>query len=241
MRRTNVEGTRQILRACSAYRVPHLIHLSSASVYGFLPQQTTPFRETDALNPKTGFTYAEHKAESDHLVQDARSQGSIETITVFRPSFVIGGETDNPLYEHLLRRIVFLPARMSSLQLTHIDDLCAALLRVLERRPNENYNLGAPGSLSPLQMVQRLRGRAIILPQTILHACNDIGWVLRAGWLTNWPSSAISSLEGYWLVSSEKIENQMNLTFRYDTETAFDSWVRERRRLRYQSRFGTAD
>jgi UDP-glucose 4-epimerase len=243
MRRTNVEGAGQILRACSACRVQHLIHVSSASVYGFLPQQTTLFRETDPLKPKTGFTYAEHKAESDHLVQDARKQGLIETITVLRPSFIIGGESDNPLYEHLSRRFVFLPARMSSLQLTHIDDLCAAVLRVLERRPNENYNLGAPGCLSPLQMVQRMHGsgRAIILPQTILHACNDIGWALRARWLTNWPSSAISSLEGYWLVSSEKIETQMALSFRYDTEMAFDSWVQERLRLRYLSRFGVAE
>lgn len=241
MRRTNVEGTRQILRACSACGVSHLLHLSSASVYGFLPHQTMPFVETDALNPQTGFTYAEHKAEGDHLVQEARSQLSIETITVFRPSFIIGGESDNPLYEHLSRRFVFLPSRMSSLQLTHIDDLCAAVLRVLERRPNENYNLGAPGAFSPLQMVQRLHSRAILLPPRLLHACNDIGWVLRARWLTNWPSSAISSLEGYWIVSSEKLERQMNLSFRYDTETAFDSWVCERLRRRYHSRFGTLD
>ena len=241
MRRTNVEGTRQILRACSECAVTHLVHLSSASVYGFLPHQTVPYRETDAINPQRGFTYAEHKAEGDHLVQEARDHGLIETITVLRPSFIIGGESDNPLYDHLSRRFVFLPLQMSSLQLTHIDDLCTALLRLLERRPNENYNLGAPGCLSPLQMVQRLHGRPILLPQRLLHACNDVGWTLRAQWLTNWPSSAISSLEGYWLVSSEKLERQMNLSFQYDTESAFDSWVGERLRLRYQSRFGVRD
>ncbi|MGH9607173.1 MAG: NAD-dependent epimerase/dehydratase family protein [Terracidiphilus sp.] len=238
MRQTNIEGTRQILRACSACGVEHLLYISSASVYGFVPQQTAPFRETAPLNPMAGFMYAEHKAESDRLVQNTRSNGLIAAITVLRPSFIIGGESDNPLYEHLSRRLVLLPDRMSSLQLTHIDDFCSAVLLVLERRANESYNLGAAGCLSPLQMVQRLHGRAILFPQPLLHVCNDIAWNLRARWITNCPSSAISSLEGYWLVNSEKIESQMSFSFRYDTEQSFDSWVRERLRQRYESRFG---
>lgn len=239
MVRTNIEGTRQVLRSSSACGVQHLLYLSSASVYGFVPQQTALLRETDPLKPHPGFIYAEHKAESDLLVHQARRDASVPTITVLRPSFIIGRDSDNPLYEHLTRRVVFLPNPMSSLQLTHIDDLCSAVLLLLHRRPNDTYNFAAPGCLSPLQMVQRLHGRPILLPHRILHVCNQVAWNLRASWLTNAPSTAISSLEGYWLVSSERIQSQMSFRFRYNTETAFDSFLQERARLRYEQRFGS--
>jgi UDP-glucose 4-epimerase len=237
MNRTNVEATRNLLRACAACNVGHLLYLSSASVYGFVQQQTALLTEKDPINPHPGFPYAEHKAEADRLVHDARSLGSIPAVAVLRPSFIIGGDNDNPLYEHLARRLVFLPRSMSSLQLTYIDDLCRAVILLLEHCANDTYNLGAPGALTPLQMVERLHGRAIVLPRALLHACNQIAWDLRAHSITNAPSNALSSLEGYWLVSSDKIRNQLGFEFTRSSEQAFDSFVRARARLRYEKRF----
>lgn len=237
MRRTNIEGTRSLLRACAACSVGHLLYLSSASVYGFVPQQTTLLTEADSLNPHPGFPYAEHKAEADRLMHDARSLGSIPAVAVLRPSFIIGGDNDNPLYEHLARRLVFLPRPMSSLQLTHIDDLCSAVILLLNHRANGTYNLGAPGALTPLQMVERLHGRAVLLPQALLHACNQVAWNLRARWITNAPSNALSSLEGYWLISSDKIRAELGFQFTRDSHQAFDSLVQQHARLRYERRF----
>lgn len=237
MRRTNVEGTRNLLRACAACSVDHLLYLSSASVYGFVPQQTALLTEADSLNPHAGFAYAEHKAEADRLVHDARSLGSIPAVSVLRPSFIIGGDNDNPLYEHLSRRLVFLPRLMSSLQLTHIDDFCSAVTLLLKQRANDTYNLGAPGALTPLQMVERLHGRAVLVPQALLHVCNQVAWGLRARWVTNAPSNALSSLEGYWLISSDKIRAQLGFQFTRNSHQAFDSLAQQHARLRYEQRF----
>jgi UDP-glucose 4-epimerase len=236
---TNVEAMRQVLHSAAACKVDHLVHLSSATVYGFAAHPDTLFRETDAMNPHSGFHYAEHKSQAETLVEATREAGSIPCITVLRPSFVVGRGSDNPLFEHLGRRLVSLPTEMSPMQLTHMDDLTRAVKVILSERAGGTFNIGSAGSLSALEMVERLHGRAMLVPVPVLRAVNSVAWGLRLKSLTNVPSSAVALLQRPWRVSGERFEQQFAFRYHYDSVAAFEAFARELAARRYASRFSS--
>ena len=83
--RTNVEGTRQVLDVCRAAGIRHFHHVSTAYVCG-LRDGTVREDELD-VGQSFGNDYERSKVEAERLV---RSAGHLDTVTVFRPSIIVG-------------------------------------------------------------------------------------------------------------------------------------------------------
>ena len=64
-RRVNVAGTDNVLQACEAAGVRHIIYLSSTSVYGAHADNPAFLAETDPVRPVSGFQYSEDKAAAE--------------------------------------------------------------------------------------------------------------------------------------------------------------------------------
>lgn len=141
---TNVQGTRHLLEAGVAARVPLLVNAGSSSEYGF---KTEPMRESDRLEPNS--LYAVAKAAQTHLCLLPAYCARMATV-VFRLFSVFGPwEQPSRLFPTLLRRArAGLPLEMVSPQTAHdfiyVDDVLDALLAVerLSALHGEVFNLG---------------------------------------------------------------------------------------------------
>lgn len=86
IQRVNVDGTRNLLSACSQAGIDRLIYLSSLAVLGAMHHH-----DTDETAPYcySGDAYSDAKIDSERLVRDAHERGDVETV-ILRPGFIYG-------------------------------------------------------------------------------------------------------------------------------------------------------
>ncbi|MGH8229298.1 MAG: hopanoid-associated sugar epimerase [Steroidobacteraceae bacterium] len=175
---TNVEGTRNILKAAQHARVERIVYTSSVATIG-LPADGTPGDETTpvGLGDMIGH-YKRSKFLAEQVVREwARTQPHAHIVTV-NPSTPVGPGDAKPtptgqiLVDAARGRT---PAYVDTgLNVAHVDDVAAGHLLALERgRAGEHYILG--GENLPLRdiltAIARLVGRKpprVRLPHSVV-------------------------------------------------------------------------
>jgi len=164
--RTNVVGTGTVLEAVRALGGRRLLHVSTDEVYGSLPLEGdapggggAPFDEDSPLRPTS--PYATSKAAGDELVRAWCAAYGLDAV-VARPSNTLGPrqypEKAVPLFATNAIEGGTLPLYGDGLHVRdwlHVEDLCEALLALLERgRAGEAYNIGAGNPRSNLELAR---------------------------------------------------------------------------------------
>ena len=222
----NINGTKNIIESSIRSNVRHLLYTSSATAYGFHPDNKVPMTEDHSIRGNLDFTYSKSKRINEELIAQYLKQTLRMKITVLRPSFVVGPGFHNPLSEYLQRKIVILPKGAKPLQFVHEDDLFDIIMLMLKRNKGGIYNVGGDGEVSFRDMVSILGNISIDVPSIIAYPLNSIAWRLRLTALTKMPSSALNMARYSWVVSSEKLKHDTGFTYRYTSRQAFEDWVR---------------
>jgi UDP-glucose 4-epimerase len=221
----NVNGTRNVLSSAVAHGVRQVVECSSATAYGFRPDNPPVLTEDSELRADGDFTYAKNKREIEQwLVQFSRDHPHL-TITVLRPCFVVGPGFANPLARHLCKKICLLPRKTAPFQFIHEDDLVEIIYLLLRREKHGVFNLAADGTMTFDEMLSMLGSHAIRLPMWLLRPLNELAWRLRLRCLTEFPSSSLKLTIHPWIVSNRKIKRELGYTFRYTTRSAFADFV----------------
>jgi nucleoside-diphosphate-sugar epimerase len=130
--RDNVEGTRNVARACAAQPTPPVLVFVSSLAAGGPGTFEAPRREADAEAPVSAYGRSKLAAESA-----AVEAAGDAPLAIVRPPMVFGQGDRASL--QLFRSMKFLPLhpvpwlRKFPLSLVHVTDLCDALVRVFER------------------------------------------------------------------------------------------------------------
>jgi UDP-glucose 4-epimerase len=156
LRRTNVDGTRAVLRAAVASGVPHVVYASSLGVYA--PGSREPVDEAWPDSGQRTSTYSRHKVEIERLLDQLEREHPDLTVARIRPTLVVQREAateirtlflgplvPRPLLDLLRRRLLPLlpvPAGLQ-LQFVHADDVGDAVVRIVTRRASGVFNLAA--------------------------------------------------------------------------------------------------
>lgn len=217
----NINGTKNVLKACESSKVTRLLYTSSATAYGFHPDNPVPLKEEHALRGNDNFIYAKNKKEIEQLfIQFIKNNPNTET-TILRPCFVIGPGIQNPISRYLVKPLVVMPSKTSNVQFVHEKDLCRAILLCLNNRLVGAYNIAGAGTIGFREMVTFLGGKILPLPLKAVHIFNQLAWVMRLKFLTEMPSSALAMIVHPWIVSSEKFITATGFKFEYSSKEAF--------------------
>jgi NADH dehydrogenase len=138
--RTNVEGTRRLLLAARAAGVPRFVFVSSV-----------------AASPDAPNAYGRTKAAAEELLDPTRD-------CVVRPGTVLarGGGGIFGLMRDLMRTVHVVPlfgGGRQPLQTVHVDDVCEAVVRVVERRVTGAVNVAEPDPLPFREVLRRTAAR----------------------------------------------------------------------------------
>lgn len=188
VRAVNVEGTRNVLRAAAAARVPAAVHLSSVAVYGRTWGTVDEDTPTDSpLRP--GDLYARSKREAEAVAHsEASSASGGLRLTILRLAAVYG-ERDRRLVPRLVslvcRPVVPVLGRgQNSLPIVYAGNAAAAVARSLDRpaeRPVRTYDLGLDHQLTQegliLGMARALRTapRLVHVPGGLVRGAAALG------------------------------------------------------------------
>jgi nucleoside-diphosphate-sugar epimerase len=155
---TNRDGTANVVHEAVSSGVRRFIHMSSVSVYGRTPG--VPIREDYPLK-KIGDPYGDTKIDAESILREVERQGTLD-LTVIRPT-VVYGPGDNKFVPTLLRNLLSGKFRVigdgeQTVDLIHVDDLAAFVLRVLQepKTIGRTYNMTNLGNPSWNEMVKQL-------------------------------------------------------------------------------------
>src|SRR5689334_19307113 len=154
----NITGTTKLLEYCQAYRVPKVVLLSSANVYGPRPDNPQFLTEDAPLLAAQRFPQMRDLVEIDHLVSTFlwRAQG-VETV-ILRPVHIVGPVHNAPSNYLRIERPPVLLGFDPMVQLVHVQDVARAIALALAPGRRGIYNLVGPGEV-PLSVVLKELGR----------------------------------------------------------------------------------
>lgn len=179
----DVDGTRQVLDACLAQGVRHLIVSSSGAAYGYHADNPDWLTEEHPLRGNESFAYAHHKRLVEEMLAEARRQHPQLAQTVFRIGTILGERVDNQitaLFEKA--RPLAIAGSDSPFVFIWDEDVCGALLHALDGDgPPGCYNLAGDGALTIHAIAERLGKRARVLPAGLLRTALRVGRALGVG------------------------------------------------------------
>jgi UDP-glucose 4-epimerase len=222
----NINGTKNFLSSCLKAGIPQLLQCSSATAYGFHPDNDVPLTEESPLRGNEGFTYAKNKRELEEVCALFQQENPGVSLAVIRPCFVVGPGFDNPLSRHLRKKIVMLPSDTAPFQFIHENDLVEIIYLLLKEKRAGAYNLAADGTMSFDEMIHILGNRQLKLPYPFLYVTNNLMWYGRVKFMTEFPSAGIKMLVYPWIASNDKLKRELGYTFQFTTREAFDDFAR---------------
>jgi UDP-glucose 4-epimerase len=155
----NVYGTTQVLDYAARYKVPKVVVLSSATVYGPSPNNDNFLTEDAPLMAGQRFSDIRDLVEVDMYAQQYMwKHPEVETV-VLRPVHIVGATIKNAPSNYMrLERPLALAGFAPMVQLIETHDVCRAMEFALRPGLRGVYNVVGPGEV-PLSAIFRELGR----------------------------------------------------------------------------------
>jgi UDP-glucose 4-epimerase len=175
----NITGTSKLLEYCQAYRVPKVVLLSSANVYGPRPDNPQFLTEDAPLLASQRFPQMRDLVEIDHLVSTFLWRAAATETVILRPVHIVGPVHNAPSNYLRIDRPPVLLGFDPMVQLVHVADVAEAVIHALAPGRRGIYNIVGPGEV-PLSAIFRELGRT---PRAIPHplAKSVLGLAFRFG------------------------------------------------------------
>ena len=225
MEEINKGGTRNVLNASVKTGVKQILYTSSATAYGFYPDNDIPLTEDSPLRGNDDFTYAKNKKEIEAILKEFTANHPEMLVSIVRPCFVVGPGFTNPMAEYLMKKLVLMPANTVPWQFVHEEDLINVMVLLLEKQIGGAFNVTGEGTITFSEMINMLGNIRLPVPWPVIYPLNNLAWHLRLSFITKFPSPAMRMMVNSWVASSKKLHNTLDYRFKYDTRSAFADFV----------------
>ena len=175
----DVLGSKNVLAACVATGVKHIVVSSSGAAYGYHADHPAWLRETDALRGNEVFAHAHHKRLVEEMLAQYRADHPALAQTVLRIGTILGERVDNQITA-LFDKPRLLAIRGSDSPFVFIwdEDVTGAILHALRTQRAGCFNLAGDGAL-PLREIARRLGKPVLeLPAGLLRTVLAVGSTL---------------------------------------------------------------
>ncbi|BDI23667.1 NAD-dependent epimerase/dehydratase family protein [Herbiconiux sp. L3-i23] len=199
LRRTNVDGTVQVLEAVARAGVPQVVVASSVGAYSPGPKRS----RVDESWPTGGIPsshYSRHKAMDERALDRFEREHPEIVVTRARPGLVMNGRTGAELKRLFARGwlplgwlddgvLPVLPMPTTTVsQVIHVDDLADGIWRTIDRRAGGAFNFAAEPVADPTLVASVLGTRTVPFRAAVLRALVAFAWRTRIiamdpGWI----------------------------------------------------------
>ena len=223
----DVNGAQAVLQAATDAGTEHVLVTTSATAYGAFPDNPKPIAEDWPVRGVPDFSYARDKADADRLCQLWALQHPDRTMTIVRPSIVMGPNVDNYIVRSFINNpfVPVLDGQDEEFQLVHEDDVVTAITALLDGKKAGAFNLAGDG-LMTWRRAGEIIGKKIREP-SLKNMKRFAGamWKLHVP-RTEAPPGNLDFLRYPWVVSTEKLKSETGWSPRFDTLETFKITMR---------------
>ncbi|MFB6351950.1 MAG: NAD-dependent epimerase/dehydratase family protein, partial [Bradymonadaceae bacterium] len=215
----NIVGTQKIFNLCAEHRVPKIIVLSSANVYGPDPTNNQ-FLEEDA--PLMGGQNFEQIRDLIALDMFCNTffwrHPEIETV-ILRPVHIVGRVNNAPSRFLRLEHPITIMGFDPMVQLIHVEDVVTAIERSLVPGVRGVFNVAGPSPVPLSMLLERLGRDPVALPEPMARGVLEAGWSLK---LSDWPVPEVDHIKYVCMVDDSLAREQLGFSHDYSLEEILD-------------------
>ncbi|MBN1654076.1 MAG: NAD-dependent epimerase/dehydratase family protein [Deltaproteobacteria bacterium] len=175
----NVVGFKKILEYVEQYRVPKLILLSSANLYGPNPENPQFLSEEAPLLGAQDFSQIRDLVDVDMLAQSFFWKRPQTETVILRPCHILGKVRNAPSNYLRLKRPITLLGYDPMMQVIHERDVVDAIVHALKPGQRGIFNLSGAGQLPLSRLIRMLNKPAIPLPAPLVKSAMRRLWSYR--------------------------------------------------------------
>ena len=211
----NIVGTQKIFGLCAEHRVPKVIVLSSANVYGPDPTNDQFLTEEAALMGGQNF-----EAIRDLIALDMFCNTffwrhpEIETV-ILRPAHIVGRVNNAPSKYLRLERPPTIMGHDPMVQLIHVEDVVTAIERALIPGIRGVFNIAGPSPVPLSFILDELGRNPRPLPEPVLRMMLKTAWALK---MSDWPVPELDHIKYVCMVDDSLARSKMGFEHHFEIE-----------------------
>jgi UDP-glucose 4-epimerase len=205
----NLLGTTQLLEYCSRYKIPKVVLLSSANVYGPRPDNAQFLSEDTPLLGSERFHAIRDLVAVDMIAQSFFwKQPDVETV-ILRPVHIVGRVYNAPSNYLRLKNPPTVMGFDPMVQLIHVEDVVESIALALLPGSRGIFNIVGPGELPLSEVLRRLGRRPLPVPYPLFKSALRLMWQWR---MTSFPSPELDHIRYVCMVDGRRAKEELNFT-----------------------------
>lgn len=219
----NILGTQKLFELAAEHRVPKVIVLSSANVYGPDPRNDQFLREDAPLMGGQKFNAIRDLIALDMFCNTFFwRHPEIETV-ILRPAHIVGRVNNAPSRYLRLARPVTVLGFDPMIQLLHVEDVVSAIECALTPGVRGVYNIAGPTPV-PLSKILEMMGKTPRpLPEPVARLMLRAGWSLK---VSDWPVPELDHIKYVCMVDDSLAREELGFRHQHDLPSILDGLVR---------------
>ena len=170
----DVLGTRNVLEACVAQGVQHIVVSSSGAAYGYHADNPAWIDENQALRGNAAFAYSDHKRLVEEMLAAYRIDHPALQQTVLRIGTILGARVHNQITALFDKpRILAIRGSDSPFVFIWDEDVTGCVVHAITSGRTGCFNVAGDGALTLPQIAALLRKPLLSLPASLLQAGAD--------------------------------------------------------------------
>jgi UDP-glucose 4-epimerase len=221
----NVVGLQKVLEYVEQYKIPKLVLLSSANVYGPRPDNPQLIKEDAPLLGAGPFSDIRDLVELDMLVNAFFWRNPTTDTVILRPAHILGTVKNAPSNYLRLDVVPTLLGFDPMMQVVHQRDVVHAIDLALAPGVRGTFNLSGPEPLALSKAIHVLGRRIVAVPHTLAKAAVKNLFRFR---LTKFPAPELDFIRYVCMVDDTKARSTMGYSPAHGLEATLRAVDEER-------------
>lgn len=221
----NVVGLQKVLEYVETYKIPKLVLLSSANVYGPRPDNPQLIREDAPLLGAGRFSDIRDLVELDMLVGAFFWRAAATETVILRPAHILGTVKNAPSNYLRLDVVPTLLGFDPMIQVVHQRDVLRAIELALQPGARGIFNVGGPEPLALSKAIAILGRRIVAVPHALAKAAVKNLFRFR---LTSFPAPELDFIRYVCMVDDSKAKRELGYAPEHGLEATLRAVDEER-------------
>jgi UDP-glucose 4-epimerase len=222
----DVNGTMNVLDACSRLKIKKLVVASSDCAYGFFEGTPDYLAETVPPRATPGFPYAENKVEIEKLISDFTTNNHDCSVVILRPCMVMGPNTNNTTSKSMKGPVITAVKGYDPImQFVHEDDAAEAFYQAAVQNVKGIFNLAADEGLRYSELAKELGKPMLSLPAWLIYPLVEMLYRIK---VVPFGKAQVDYIRYPLSMNVDKIKKDLKFKPRYTSRQTIQAFLKGR-------------